>query len=176
MRNTIAAIAVIGGSVAAVYFAVRRGTRTLGEVEGRREMLSVMPKNWWMRKTPKRAKVCYRSKADALNVFREYNRDVIDNYGGESAQHTPSEFDALNLKHDLSGKNRVRTIAEALWISIPAVRPFCLDEIDIDTLNETAVGRGHHIGFRLPDFVEEAEIQKQETEYWQRFEPAPVPF
>lgn len=128
-----------------------------------------MPRNWWTRRAPRRTRVCYPSKTDALNVFRQHNQDVIDNYGGESYAQSPAEFDAINHKYGI----RVRTIAEALWASMPPESPYCLDSIDVEALNDTSPGREHPIGFQLPDWVEEERWLRREAEH---YEPESAPF
>jgi len=113
--------------------------------------------SWVRRKPPTRDKRCYRVKADALKAFQEANRRVIDNYGGETYNQSPAEFDAINHKYGLKGRRKVRNIAEALWVAMPSDRPFCLDNIDLDALNDTSPAREAKralgIQFELPDFA-----------------------
>jgi len=155
---------VAGGALGALWLTRRRPS----QVEGVQEMLARMPREWWKDPLPRnRRRVCYRRKTDALNVFRERNWGVIERSGGIDFRHGPQEFDALNVKHDLlDGPNQIRTIAQALWVSIPAVRPFCLDEIDLDGLNATTPGLMHPTGFQLPDHVEEHRIAKKQAAYY----------
>ncbi len=104
--------------------------------------LDAPPRLWWRTPIPRKQQVCYRTKTDALNVFRNHNQDVIDTYGGEDAPHGPAEFDAINERFNLRGKRRVRTTAGALWYALVGGPPWCLDNIDVDLLNQTAVGIG----------------------------------
>jgi len=49
----------------------------------------------------------------------------------------------------------------AYWID-PA-EPFCLDRIDVDTLNDTSPARESGSLFRLPDHVYASEYREQEV-------------
>ena len=111
-------------------------------------MFRAAPKNWWKRPVPE-AKRCYRTKGEALKLFIDTNRDVIDNYGGESYKVGTSEFDAVNHKYDASA----RSIVDAVWAALPSKKPpYCLEDIDIEALNDTSPA--HEGGsFRLPDFL-----------------------
>jgi hypothetical protein len=128
------------------------------------EPLGRAPAGWWKKRAPKREGACYPTKTDALNVFAETNYQVIQNYGGMDYQVGVSEFDAVNHKYGA----KARTIADALWAALPKVkRPFCLDDIDIEALNDTSPARESDVGFRLPDWAEEARLLK-EQEAWYR--------
>lgn len=131
--------------------------------------LGAAPRLWWRKPLPKSAssKVCFRTKTDALNVFADYNRSTIDNYGGEDAVHRPSEFDAINHIYDLTGKRKVRTIAQALWESLRTKRgPYCLDDINVQLLNRTAPGE-KGVGFQIPAAAEEAALVSEEATYYE---------
>jgi hypothetical protein len=151
-----------------VAFAGRRSNASggLADIEGGKESLQNMPEKWWHKPAPREDRRCYRSKTDALNKFREWNQGVIDDYGGMSARGSRGEFDALT-KYDALATN----IAEALWLALPPERvnfgkgPFCLDQIDVEALNDTSPARDHPVGFKMPDFVFESEIRRKEAEY-----------
>lgn len=118
-------------------------------------MLAAPPRLWWRRPIPKRRKNCYRSKSDALRLFIEENRRLIDHFGGESMPHGAASFDAINAKYGLRGKKRATTIAEALWAALPSRRPpYCLTDLDLNALNDTQPAREAAddlgISFRLP--------------------------
>lgn len=140
----------------------------VADVDGGKESLRVMPKTWWQKRAPKADRICYSSKTAALNKFREHNQAVIDAWGGETAKGSRGEFDALS-----KWGATPTTIAEAIWLALPPERvnygkgPFCLTEIDVEALNDTAPGRNHPVGFQLPDFVHEAEGRREE-EAWYR--------
>ena len=115
------------------------------------------PRQWWRRPLPKRQRTSYRRKSDALNVFRSENQELIDTWGGETIGAGASEFDAINALYGFEGKHQITTIADALWVSIPASSgpPFFVEDIDVDLLNETSPGQIAG-GFRLPDYVLES--------------------
>jgi hypothetical protein len=147
----------------------RRRTRLadVADVDGGPEVLRAMPDRWWTRRAPAGAKLCYASKTDALNKFREWNQQVIDEYGGETAGGSRGEFDALT-RHGALPKN----IAEALWLALPPERthygrgPFCLEDIDVEALNETSAGQNHPTGFTLPEYVSEKLIDRKYEEHY----------
>lgn len=123
-----------------------------------------MPKSWWTRRLPANAstRTEFPTKADALRVFIERNRAVIDDFGGEAAVHRPAEFDAINHRFGLKGARQVKTITEALWHALRGGPPWRLQDIDVALLNDTAPGqRGG--GFQLPDQVHE-QIQRYAAE------------
>lgn len=129
-------------------------------------MLATPPRLWWRQVIPKRQKNCYRKKSDALRLFVDENRQLIDHFGGESMQHAPASFDAVNAKYD----ENATTIADAIWAALPTKRPpYCLTDIDLEALNDTQAAREAAddlgISFRLPPA---ALIQE-------RPEPAPEP-
>lgn len=182
--RTLAALALAGGAVASVVLLHRygkreyerqraqerparrrRGTR-LADVDGGKEALRAMPDRWWTRRIPRDSKLCYASKTDALNVFRSWNQSVIDEYGGETAGGSRGEFDALT-KYGALPTN----IAEALWLALPAEKTrkghYCLEDIDVEALNQTSAGQ-HGAGFVLPEYVAEKLIDRQYEEYYRR--------
>jgi hypothetical protein len=176
------AVALAGGAVAAVLLMRRRVARPaqrrrkrqrrvlgdVADVDGGEESLRAMPDRWWTKPAPREDRICYRSKTDALNKFRQHNQAVIDDWGGMTASGSRGEFDALT-KHGAAPIN----IAEALWLALPPRGPFCLDELDVEALNDTSAGRDHPVGFQLPDYVLETELVRKEAEYY--YLPAPPP-
>jgi hypothetical protein len=120
------------------------------------------PKHWWRRPAPKQ-RLCYPTKADALKVFLDVNSDIVENYGGADYAVSPSEFDAINHKYDLKGKRAVKTIADAVWAAMPVGKPYCLDRIDLDALNDTSPAHEAGVAFRLPDYVYEAQLAEEEA-------------
>jgi hypothetical protein len=122
--------------------------------------------NWWRKAVPEEDKVCYDTKTKALKAFLDTNYEIVQNYGGADYAVSPAEFDAINHKYDLRGKQAVRTIAQAVWATMPEGKPYCLDRIDLDALNDTSPVREAHTDFRLPDYVYEAAIAKEEERYY----------
>lgn len=122
--------------------------------------------NWWTKAGPEEDRVCYGTKTKALKAFLDTNYEVVQNYGGADYAVAPSEFDAINHKYDLRGNRAATTIAEAVWAAMPEGKPFCLDRIDIDTLNDTSPARETSMGFRLPDHVYAADFTKDEERYY----------
>lgn len=125
-------------------------------------------KQWWQRKSPK-PRLCYASKSDALRAFLDVNDAIVQGYGGMDYQVSPSEFDAINHKYALKGKRAVRTIADAVWIAMPQGKPYCLDRLDLDVLNDTSPAREAGAQFRLPD---EAYLEMRLAEEAKRAEEA----
>lgn len=130
------------------------------------------PANWWRKPAPTKDRVCYRTKIEALTKFLETNYQIVENYGGADYKVSPSEFDAINHKYDLKGKRAARTIAEAVWAAMPVGKPFCLDRIDLDALNDTSPAREAGIAFVLPDIVYATQMAAQEA---QHYAPEPEP-
>ena len=130
------------------------------------------PERWWTRPVQESPfKGCFSTKTAALKAFVEANRALIDEYGGLDYQVSPSEFDAINHKYSLTGKRRVRTIADALWVAMPAGRPFCLDRIDLDALNDTSPARQRDdAAFVLPDEAYADAIAAEEARYYREIE------
>lgn len=188
--RALAALALAGGAVASVVLLSRygkreyerqralerrprrRGTR-LADVDGGKDVLRTMPDRWWTRRVPRDAKLCYATKTDAMNVFRSWNQQVIDAYGGETAGGSRGEFDAMTKYGALP-----HNIAEALWLALPperhSRRGFCLEDIDVEALNETSPGR-QGSGFMLPEYVSESLIDRQYEEHYRRGATRPRP-
>lgn len=127
---------------------------------------SAQPANWWRKATPEEERVCYDTKTKALKAFLDANSEIVQSYGGADYAVSPSEFDAVNHKHSLHGKRAARTIAQAVWAAMPEGKPYCLDRIDIDALNDTSPARESHLAFRLPDYIYEDAIAKEEERYY----------
>jgi hypothetical protein len=123
---------------------------------------------WWLKPEPKEEKPCYPRKSDALNVFSRYNEHVIEPYGGPNLVHSCAMFDSINEKYDLRGKKCVKRIGDAMSVALQG-KPYCIDNIDINALNETfpAQDKG---GFRMPDFVLEKKLDEKEAEYYRQAE------
>jgi len=121
---------------------------------------------WWHKAAPTEDRVCYDTKTKALKAFMDTNYEIVENYGGANYAVSPSEFDAINHKYDLRGSRAATTIAEAVWAAMPEGKPFCLDRIDVDALNDTSPARESHLAFRLPDYVYEAGITAEEEKYY----------
>lgn len=122
--------------------------------------------SWWRKATPEEDRVCYDTKTKALKAFLDTNYEIVQNYGGVDYEVSPSEFDAVNHKYDLHGKRSVRTIAQAVWAAMPEGKPYCLDRIDLDALNDTSPARESQLAFRLPDYVYEAEFAAEEERHY----------
>lgn len=114
------------------------------------------------------SKVCHRTKREAARAFIAANDHVVQEWGGLDLESTGGEFDAVNERYGLRGKRRARTLADAIWHALPSRRPYCLDRVDLDTLNETAPAL--ELGpFRLPDAAAVASLDVDQVE------PAPAP-
>jgi len=124
------------------------------------------PANWWRRPAPPKDRQCYRTKIEALTKFLEANREIVENYGGADYQVSPSEFDSVNHKYNLTGKKAVRTIADAVWVAMPVGKPYCLDRIDLDALNGTSPAREADMLFVLPDSYYAAQMAEQEAQHY----------
>jgi hypothetical protein len=122
--------------------------------------------NWWKKATPEEDRVCYATKTKALKAFLDTNYEIVQNYGGADYAVSPSEFDAINHKYSLAGKRAAKTIAEAVWAAMPEGKPYCLDRIDVDALNDTSPARESHLSFRLPDYVYEADFAAEEERHY----------
>jgi hypothetical protein len=123
--------------------------------------------NWWRKTAPEEDRVCHDTKTKALKAFLDSNHDVVQSYGGADYEVSPSEFDSVNHKYDLRGKQAARTIAQAVWAAMPEGKPFCLDRLDLAALNDTSPARESQ-GFHLPDFVYTADLAAEEERYYRR--------
>jgi len=132
----------------------------------RRRSLGAAPRRWWDKAPPKRDKLCYQTKTEALNAFLDTNWQIIENYSGAGNRESPAEFDAVNQKYGLVGKRAARSIAEAVWAVMPKGRPFCLDKMDLEALNDTSPAREAGQNFRLPDYAYEAKMAAEEEAYY----------
>ena len=130
--------------------------------------------NWWRKATPEEDRVCYDTKTKALKAFLDTNYEVVQNYGGVDYAASPSEFDAINHKYNLQGKRGVRTIAQAVWAAMPEGKPYCLDRIDLDALNDTSPARESHLAFRLPDYVYETAFAAEEEKHYRSLDHARI--
>lgn len=125
---------------------------------------------WYTKPRPGSDRVCYPTKTKALLVFMDHNWQVIEEWGGPGRVDDPTAFESINEEHELRGRRRVDSLAKALWWSMPAGRPFCLENMKLELLNQTDPAthsfseRG--MVFTLPDYVEEAELAKREADYY----------
>ena len=140
--------------------------RDIAEALARRPVHSVQREGWWKKAAPSEDHVCYDTKTKALKAFLDTNYEIVQNYGGADYGVSPSEFDSVNHKYGLTGKRVATTIAEAVWAAMPEGKPFCLDRIDLDALNDTSPARESHLAFRLPDYVYEAELAAEQERYY----------
>lgn len=127
-------------------------------------MFGRAPANWWRRRGPKRDAVCHRTKTATLNAFRDANILAIENWGGLDRRESPIEFEAVNHKYGTKAK----TLAEAFWAALPVKKPpYCLDDIDLEALNDTDPGRMVG-GFRLPDWIYERRAAAEQEAYYRQ--------
>jgi len=124
---------------------------------------------WWRKLTPADGSACFARKTDALKLFYDHNLQVIEPWGIDRTA-SGGEFDSINVKYDLRGKKRVKTLAKALWEAMPAGAPYCIDKIDLEALNDTTPAKEAG-GFRLPDVAVERQLVEQEERYYQEQEP-----
>lgn len=127
-----------------------------------------MTRAWWRKPTPPRRRygTCFRTKTDALNAFRAANWKTIEAWGGMDRKESPAEFDAINHKYGLKGRRAARDLATAMWAALPTREPpYCLDDIDLDALNDTSPA--HEAGaFRLPDWAYENRYAAEQEAYY----------
>jgi hypothetical protein len=122
---------------------------------------------------PRRQRLCYRRKSDALRLFLDANVDTVESWGGPGARDSCEEFDSVNHRYAYGFKGRTcaRSIAEAAWLALRGSGqgggpPYCLDELDMDAMNGTSPGMNHG-GFRLPDSAEEAVLRRDEELHYE---------
>jgi hypothetical protein len=133
----------------------------------RRDVLaSRPPAQWWRTASPDTDCNCYPTRNARRAWDFDTNSDIIENYGGADYEVSPSEFDAINHRYSLYGKNAARTIATAVWAAMPEHKPYCLDRIDIDALNDTSPAHEAGVNFRLPDTVYESRVAREEARYY----------
>lgn len=156
-RSTLIRGIVGGALVVAGTAGIVAATRSAGRLHG-------LSSDWWRHPPPRRR--CFRTKTEALRVFRDANQRRIGDWGGMDARSSRGEFDAINTRYirRLRGKPAA-TIAEAFWAAMPPGPPYCLDELDLEALNETSPGQGGQ-GFRLPDWMEDARTRAAEAAYY----------
>ena len=166
-------LGVFGG----VFLLIRQSQKIsdggLGGLDDARRQRYTMPERWWQKDPSRGRKNCYTSKVEALQRFADYNSQVIENYSGIAHVESPSEFDSLNHHHSLHGTSRaIVNIAQALWVAMPPGRPYCLDQIDIERLNDSSPGREAietlGVGFAIPDYASEYEETQKQVLLWRQ--------
>lgn len=102
-------------------------------------------------------KLCFRTKAAMTKAFKEANLHVT-----QSCQRDPTgqEFDPVNHRYDRAGKRLARSCDDAIRIASPTRKPYCLDLVDLGTLNELDVARQRG-GFRLPPAAQDALTERE---------------
>lgn len=120
---------------------------------------------WWRGKRATHDASCYSTKAQALHAFADANVDVIEAAGG--IDQPQGHLDAVNERYGLRGARKARTLGEAFWHALPPGRPFCIDRIDLSTLNE-AMADARHGELRLPDHVVEERAMRETYEQYDR--------
>jgi hypothetical protein len=150
-----------------------RGVAVFGDIcAGLADCLGRAPTHWWRRKPPKKQKLCYRRKSDALRAFLDENRLLIDEWGSMEQQESCQEFDAVNHKYVRKGIKCARTVPEAVWMALKGSGqgggpPYCLDELDLEALNDTDPGRVGE-GFRLPAVAQDVLVKREEEAHYER--------
>jgi hypothetical protein len=109
--------------------------------------------------------VCYASRRELGLVLLEWlkQRYGADTRGGAGHDARGGGFDAVNERYNLRGRRRVGTLAAAVGACLPRERPWCLDRVDMETLNDTAPAREAG-GFELPDAVHERRALMHQAE------------
>jgi hypothetical protein len=126
--------------------------------------------DWWRNHRTQPQRSCYRTKAAALQAFRDVNREIIEEWGGLDRKDSPAEYDAVNHRRGLTGKRAARSLSQAMWASMPSRPPFCLDQFDLDALNDTSPGRIGS-GFRLPDWTHERDVARRQRDHERALRP-----
>ncbi|MBT8453920.1 MAG: DNA cytosine methyltransferase [Deltaproteobacteria bacterium] len=125
------------------------------------------PKGWTDKPAPTADTMCYRTKTDALNKFLDYNWRIVEEvFRGPNFDHGYEGFDNISDYQALKGKRRVNTLAKAVWFALPGPKPWCLDNINLDLLNDSDIAQRAGARFSLPSFAEEQKMIEQEEEYW----------
>jgi hypothetical protein len=168
--SSLSSTAAMRLALATGVAAVVAGTVWAWKRRRREAQLDRVPTDWWRRAFPVEQRRCYQSKADALNVVRDVNRRLIEQWGGMDTVSSGGEFDAINHRYGLRGKDQVKSVADALWIAMPPGRPFCVDNLDVDTLNETSPGQIGP-GFQLPEWVVDEQIEREADRYYASLDP-----
>jgi hypothetical protein len=126
-----------------------------------------MPDRWWDKKAPKEDKLCYRTKTDCLNVFLDYNWRIVENvFRGANFNHGYEGFDNINHRFGLKGRQRVDTLAKAAWYALPGPAPWCLDNIDLNLLNDGDIANRAEVSFALPSHAQEQLMAYDRQEWW----------
>jgi site-specific DNA-cytosine methylase len=149
--------------------ALRDGEAPPPELEPEWKCLDNPAKQEWFDKpAPKADQMCYATKTDALNKFLDHNWRIVDEvFRGPNYNHGYEGFDNLSDYHRLKGKRRVDTLAKAVWFALPGPRPWCLNNINLELLNEGDIAQRAGVEFTLPDFAEEQMMVEEEERWWQ---------
>jgi len=164
VRFVVGLAAALGGVVIGVAGAY---------LVAKRRGLDGLPDDWWRKRRMPERRLCYETKSEALQAFRDANRSLIEAWGGLDSRDTPAEYDSINARYGLKGDRAVRTLAQALWQVMPTHRPFCLDEIELDVLNATSPGQLGP-GFQLPSWAHDAILEREEAAHYRQLEPEEV--
>lgn len=95
--------------------------------------------------------VCYCCRRE---LFKAMALWLQERYGVNLDARDRAGFDAVNRAYELRGKRAAGSLREALAAVLPKGRPWCLERVDLATLNETTPAREAG-GFELPDAVHE---------------------
>lgn len=109
------------------------------------------------------AKLCFRTKADMLEEFRDANLHIMEPCERDT---TGQSFDPVNHKYDRDGKHgrkKATTCEEAVRVASPTEPPYCIDRIDLDALNDLEIAKRKG-GFRLPPEAVDALAEREERE------------
>src|SRR6185436_13739677 len=77
--------------------------------------------------------VCYDTKTTPLKASSTRTATSCRATAAPTYEVSPSEFDAVNHKYGLRGTRVAKTMPES--------KPYCLDGIDVDALNDTSPAR-----------------------------------
>src|SRR5262249_21923696 len=112
------------------------------------------------------------TKGQAVRAFLDYpyNTDAYERASGWHAPFESAAWDPVNEHYGLRGKRRVRSLGDAVAAVIPG-RPYCLDRMDLETLNETPAAQ--EVGGFLPTEKAIAEdYAAQEAAYYEELQQA----